>query len=99
MKLSSVKKLIREVAEEELYGGIDEARFTKMHYVQIAKILSTSKTAQEVGEKLIPIFQSDNPLFDENKFRVAARLAPGVHTEMTLDANHQFDPMDKSTKV
>lgn len=95
------KSEFRAFINEQVKKALTEASFTKVHYIQIAKILSSSKTVKEVGERLISIFASDNPLFDEKRFRTAAGLPPasGVMDELTLDANHQFDPMDKSIKI
>ena len=42
--------------------------FTKIHYIEIAKILKNSNTKEDIINKIIGYFQSDNPLFDKVKF-------------------------------
>jgi len=103
MKKSELREFIHKQVEKALvenYEAIDEAAFSRMHYVQIANILKNSKTKDEVAEHLVAIFNSDNPRFDEGRFRTAAGMkpkSPGVFGEVSV--NTQFDPMDKSIKI
>jgi hypothetical protein len=47
---------------------LDEAAFTKQHYIAIANILKTAKTKDEIVNQLVTFFKKDNPLFDQAKF-------------------------------
>lgn len=59
---------------------------TRKDYIEFARVLKDAKTSdanayregedmrQEIGEKLIDVFQRDNQRFDGGKFREAAEL-------------------------
>ena len=44
---------------------------SKKDYIAIANIVRESQTAKEVGHKLTELFASENPRFNEKKFKMA----------------------------
>jgi hypothetical protein len=65
--------------------------FQHRHYVVIAAAIADGSnvartmksdgpaTVQDIMEALVIAFASDNPNFDENRFRLAARCDPAMH--------------------
>jgi hypothetical protein len=46
-------------------------KFTRMHYVMIAKAMYDSKQSDSAINALVELFKSDNDRFDEKRFREA----------------------------
>lgn len=87
---------------------MDEAAFSRQHYIAIAKILKDAahgeagetEVIQEIGEKLANLFRQDNPRFDEPKFLAAAGLEDSsAETHYKTTEEDVVDVMNKKTGI
>jgi hypothetical protein len=69
-KINLLEKIIREE-----FDKLQESNsFSRQHYKQIADILLTSETKDEIVTKLADMFEEDNPRFSREKFILAAGM-------------------------
>lgn len=73
--ITEAKSLLKDTPSEpetsaspEKKPTMDEATFTKQHYIAIANILKSAKDKDSIVNQLVDFFKKDNPLFDKTKF-------------------------------
>jgi hypothetical protein len=55
-------------------GMMDESAFSRQHYNEIANIIRSAGTKQEIVSELADLFEADNPNFIRDKFLQAAGI-------------------------
>jgi len=57
------------------------SKYQKRHYEDIAEIIATSKSREEITIKLMDLFRADNPLFDSGRFLRASKMMHVIGVE------------------
>lgn len=65
---------LEKMIKEELDKIYESNSFSRRHYKQIADILLTSETKDEIVTQLADMFEKDNALFSREKFILAAGM-------------------------
>jgi len=73
--MSKAREVVKMIEND--YAGMKEQSFTQKHFIAMAdmiKELPDPISKQDLVDRLVSTFKSDNPRFDTNRFKKAAGL-------------------------